>query len=286
MTAQTTSPRESTIPTTVTLSECFHDPAYARELKDPRIDKIMAEWDDQLSTELLVSLRDDGRYAIIDGNHHAEAARRLFGDDYEMRAHVYIDLVLTQEAELYTSLNVSQVKLDLLDQFKAKIVYNDTDATTLKALVESCEFTIAIDSRKGLRAISVLQRIYKQVGIPMLADTLLLMKEAWGTDSDNIRGEAIEGMIYFLARYRSSIRNKPQLDRLIGILREQGPAGMISQMGKMRAIEPNTKLAISWGRGLRALYNSGLRKRLDEWAESVYLTSAARIYEPLLWRAR
>src|SRR5258708_7808516 len=63
---------------------------YARPLREPRVKKLVAEFDPLGVGVLYLSMRDDGSYWIIDGQHRAEAARRVGLPGLD--AYVYIDL--------------------------------------------------------------------------------------------------------------------------------------------------------------------------------------------------
>src|SRR5678816_4009382 len=69
---------------------------YARPIRPSWVKKLVSDWDVRKMSPVILSLRPDGQYAIIDGCHRVEAARRV--GMTHLPAFVYLYLCL-----LYTS---------------------------------------------------------------------------------------------------------------------------------------------------------------------------------------
>ncbi len=69
--------------------DLFADPAYQRDLDATRVERMSSELDRTLLGLLEVSARDDGRYAIIDGQHRWAVVRFAGGDDAHLVCQVH-----------------------------------------------------------------------------------------------------------------------------------------------------------------------------------------------------
>lgn len=67
----------STLFDRVSVRDMFVDPSYGRRLDPNAVDKLLREWDERALGTLMLSLRPDGRYAIIDGQHRRAGAKRM-----------------------------------------------------------------------------------------------------------------------------------------------------------------------------------------------------------------
>lgn len=109
------------------------DEAYQRRADQARIDK-MVEWFDWRSFgALVVAPRDGGRYAVVDGQHRALAAK----------AHPMVRLVpcviiraagTPEEASAFIGLNKDRRAISALDGFWASIAAGEHDAVRIKEM--------------------------------------------------------------------------------------------------------------------------------------------------------
>ena len=64
----------------IPISEMFIDPTYSRSIDWPFVNRLAKNWDRSKAGVVYLSLRETGKYAIIDGCHRVEACRVAEGD--------------------------------------------------------------------------------------------------------------------------------------------------------------------------------------------------------------
>jgi len=107
-------------------------------------------------------------YEIIDGNHRVTALQDLFGEKVKWECIILEDLPLKVRAEYFESYNSDSVKLTYTNKFKARLGYEEPDATAIKRIANDNHLLLAdIDVPKPSRikfgvcmAISSLERVY------------------------------------------------------------------------------------------------------------------------------
>lgn len=104
------------------MSLMFVDYAYQRPTRS-KVQKIAADFDDNKCGLLLVSYRNDGRFAIIDGGNRFEAAR-LVGKT-ALNCQILTDLSVQQEALVFAAQNDNRVRLTENDLLKAQVCAGD-----------------------------------------------------------------------------------------------------------------------------------------------------------------
>lgn len=249
------------------VAKIFVDDAYARALSDTHVQRLVSEWDRDKLGVVYLSLRDDGRYACLDGHHRVTACRIVEGEDARIPARVYIDLSVEQEAELFDAYNRIRRRPTPNQTLKARIAYGDRTALSVQAIVQQCGLTISFDGRPGkgtLKAVAALEAAYLQHGHAMLQDVLVTLRRGWGGDGAEITGTSIKGLAAFLLRYNGACDRA----RLLTILQANSPTQMLAKANAWRSLSPSMQEFAAWGRALRELYNDGLRSRqLPEWEE-------------------
>jgi hypothetical protein len=88
----------------------FADPTYQRDLDPKRVTKMVSEFDQRLVGVLEVSARDDGRFAILDGQHRWAATCRAhpYGTHAHLACQIHTVLSVEEEARLYYELDTKR----------------------------------------------------------------------------------------------------------------------------------------------------------------------------------
>lgn len=74
-------------------------PEWHRPINPPLVEHMVKKYDRDALGFLVISERQDGTLAIMDGAMRAEAVRRVEGDDASVPCKVYTGLTLAQEAD-------------------------------------------------------------------------------------------------------------------------------------------------------------------------------------------
>lgn len=266
----------------VPLASIFLDTSYGRCAIPPHVEGMAAEWDEKAAAVVLLSLREDGRYACLDGWQRVNA-KRLIDPSGTMRGNVYIDLTVEQEAHYFKKYNADRKPLRPFELFRSRLKEGESKALLINRIVESLGL-ILDDGRErhALKAISAVERVFDMDGNgSLLRNVLLILRGAWEAPardaparSDAFRAEALRGLALFLIRY-------PNVDRgeLRSVLSAIGSKGMIIQMYRMLELTRGSHY-IAWGRALLDRYNWKRRShRLEEWKEMTWAPAGATSME-------
>lgn len=261
---------DNTILEWVPLTKVFADPSYTRPLKSWQVAQIREGWDVGYVGAIYVSLRDDGRYALLDGHHRVAGARLEKVET--LPARVYMDLTLEEEAQYY--LHFAAVnRQTAMDRFRARLTAQEPAALAINEVLKSHGLKVANGHvRGGVSAIYAIDRVYEEHGAKTFALLIDLLSKSWGDDPRAYVTWVVEGMAAFLIRFEKQIDPKRLIERMhhVGIERLYQRALMIKTglgTGSHRS---------SWGRALHECYNLRIKVgRLGAWPE-VMVSDAGR----------
>src|SRR5262245_48240759 len=151
---------------------------------------------------IMLSMRDDGRYAILDGNHRAQLAQRR--GITHMAARVFIDLTYHQEAELYEAFNTVN-RPTPLDKFRSRLERRELQATEIDGILRKHGMHVGVDDRSktAVLAVIALDKTYTDLGPAGLYEVVNILHRAWGTEPTAWSGRIISALRQFWMRYRS-----------------------------------------------------------------------------------
>lgn len=171
----------------IRLGDLFIDPAYQRDLDRARVERYaQAGFDQSLFQPLVVSLRADGRIAVIDGSHrHALVVMLGWDDDKRIPCVVMTGLTLVEEAELFVQLQRQRRPLSAYDLFKADLTSRDPEAVSMQAVLQELGLR-AVNKNSlapdGLRAVHSARTTLKFNGADTLRWVLQVGLGAWPHD--------------------------------------------------------------------------------------------------------
>lgn len=124
----------------VPLAKMAVDNTYQRDrVSETNIMAMARHWDHAACGALVASLRDDGLYYVVDGNHRRLGAVRR-GDIVSLPCRVVTGMTVAEEAALFRKLNMVRVRVDTYCRYRSALVGGD-------ACVVACD---AMLSRLGL----------------------------------------------------------------------------------------------------------------------------------------
>lgn len=142
------------------VSEFHTDPSVQRQLNEPRVKALAADFNPQMLGLVTASKRPDGRSYILDGQHRIAAARLKQYNGY-VATRLYENLSVSEEAKLFLDLNNTR-KVNALDKFNVRATMGDPAAVALKAALERVGLRASGQHTGGMfAAIVSLERVYQ-----------------------------------------------------------------------------------------------------------------------------
>ena len=183
-------------------------PNYQRDIRPAKLRRLIREWNPSLAGWIIVSRRANGALFVIDGQHRIEAVRHLQGKvGPYLDAIVVTDWSSTDEARFFAETQSPENRAALMPQdiHHAAVLAGDPDALTIQRVVSECGFRIgkrgADDPETGqLKPVREVNRIYERYGDRVLAQTLMLIRRAWGVHS-HPESSVVAGVALFIAMY-------------------------------------------------------------------------------------
>ena len=118
-------------------SELAVDPAYQRNnINQRRVDAITRTWDWVACGCLVVALRDDDKWFVVDGQHRKLAADQR-PDIQELPCLVFETTSRREEAVSFLAINQGRVGVGSLDRYRAQLLSGDKTAYAVESLLKS-----------------------------------------------------------------------------------------------------------------------------------------------------
>lgn len=218
----------------VRLADLTTDGRFNRPVDERWVNRLVADFDAWAIGALLLSRRPDGSLVILDGQHRAEALRRM-GVPQNAKvvpALVYDGLSQGQEAHLFVGHNTTRI-VRPWDKYKALRVAGDPETVAIDKLVRSHGLSVSDGSKDGcIGAVTALRNLYK-LGEPegqVLELTLKALQTAWGDISDAYEARILKGV----GRY---FHEHPDTNPIaLGEGLVKGPGAPINLIGLAKAI--------------------------------------------------
>jgi hypothetical protein len=252
-----------TIADWVPISRMFVD-KYTRPVGEAQINRMLRNgFSVNKLGMIMLSLRADGRFAILDGNHRVQAARK-YGLS-KMAARVFIDLSYEQEAELFEAFNTVN-RPNALDRFRARIERKELQALEIEEILQRHEMRVGLNGPAlgTCQAVGGLDRAYTELGPIGLEEVVSILHDAWGQERRAWVENMLSGMRLFWHRYRNEVERK----RLVEQLSLVTPERLLAEAGAVtlsRSPSPGTQV----GRTMLDRYNRGLRvRKLADWIDN------------------
>jgi len=175
------------------------DRRYQREqLSESKVLDIARAWNPAAVGVLTVSLRLDGMYYLIDGQHRWGAAMRR-GDIQALECRVCQGLTIEQEAALFRMLNLSRTNVNSFVKFRSALVAGDPATVECAAMLK--RYGLGVKTDDGSSAIRFPDALVKAWSLDAgAAETAIELVRVMVGDRDNISRDLFQGMFYILRR--------------------------------------------------------------------------------------
>lgn len=242
------------------------DRRYQRDPSPEKIKLISESFNQIAAGVLIVSLRSNGQYFVMDGQHRLEAMKRLNIQRVECK--VAHGLSITEEAEIFIRCNTVRKNPTALDVFKARILKKDPVAIDIRNIVEKHGLFIQFDrSSKGKKsrdphvvyAVFALLQIYERGQAPLLDEILTLITRTWPGDPNALEGRMILGITNFHLKYQGRYVRE-EFVRKLSIT----DALTIHRRAIYLAENNRTQMPVGISKALQEAYDKGKRIRLEE----------------------
>lgn len=183
---------------------------YQRPVRQEKIDRIIREWNPRKLTPVIVSFRD-GKFNVIDGQHHLEAMRQKAGGrDVIVPCIIHTGLTYREEADMYAALDTDKTALTPRQHTKALVeAGTDPKVMEVKRLTEAGGFTWALDEPTGepfeIAAVRALTSAYQLLGGEAFSRMLFLLAGAWRGTPHSLKASMLSGMALFLKTYETEL---------------------------------------------------------------------------------
>lgn len=185
-----------------------------RELNQARVDHIDANMDLEQIGNPTVSERD-GHFWIIDGQHRVEAYKQWLGEDWinqHLQCWTYTGLTEQDEAEKFLKLN-DVLPVPALAKFRVGVQAEREMETDIDRIVRAQGLRVSSDKSEGsIRAVGTLRRVYSRGGPAVLARTLGIVRDAYGTPG--LDAAVIDGIGFLCGRYNGELDVPTAVQRL------------------------------------------------------------------------
>lgn len=188
-----------------------------RELNQARVDRIDASMDLEQLGNPTVSERG-GYFWIIDGQHRVEAYKQWIGEEWptqELQCWSYVGLSEEDEAEKFLKLN-DVLAVNAMSKFRVGVQAGRDAESDIDRIVRAQGLRVSTDQGEGsIRAVGTLRRVYSRSGPAVLARTLGIIRDAYGTPG--LDAPVIDGIGYLCGRYNGELDVPTAVQRLASV---------------------------------------------------------------------
>ena len=198
--------------------DLFVDPTYQRDLDTARVERMSNQYDRTLLGVLEVSAREDGRYAIIDGQHRWAVVERVSGIAEHLACQVHTGLSQEEEARLFLEIDTGRRNLTWWDRWRARRAKGDPSVLAIDEILKRHQLQVNPAPDDGnVRATKALATIVGDLGdLQLLDSVLLVLTSAFGRSFDAFDGGIMQGVALVLSHYDGE---ELDTDRLVVQLR-------------------------------------------------------------------
>lgn len=198
--------------------------SYQRTIVPARVNRIAKGLDQDAFGSLTVGERRDGTLWVVDGMQRLTAARKL--GIASVPCDVFQSDGQEHEARVFRLKNKERTNVTACSLFRAQLVEGDPQTVEIARVVQDAGLKLRFDNGKAgwpfVKAVVALERAHRRNGSDGLATVLAVICEAWGGESDALRGDIIGGVSWFLKR-----NGDCDIERLVSRLRVKSVSAVI-----------------------------------------------------------
>jgi len=229
------------------------------EVSPHKVNEIASNWDWALVGVLLVSLREDNSFWVIDGGHRYRAALKR-ADVVELPCMVFDQMDQSKEARVFVGANTMKSVVKALDLHKAALQAKEPLAILVNEILKKHNYRAAKSSQKSdphlFAAVNTLRRLIKinrYLAERAFAACVLI------ADGKTFSGKLLHGLFYCANKLKdkADILQGSYLERLVKI----GAEGIEQSIRRECHIQGGGGEAV-WAKAILDCINKGCRRRL------------------------
>jgi hypothetical protein len=175
----------------IKLQDLFIDQEIQRQKSDIQVKKILSSFDENALGIFIVSLRPEGKYHILDGQHRYYACIAMGINEVECEVHS--GLSRQQESRLFLKYNRNRYQTKSIDNFKVSLQAEEPESIEVSKALNT--FGLKVD-RYNVQAPSTLFYIYRNYGSEILLKTLEFITKVWGKEA--LKSNVLKGVADFI----------------------------------------------------------------------------------------
>lgn len=218
---------------------------------------------------IVVNLRANGEYYVIDGQHRTALLTAIGYQDQKVPCELFEGLTKAQEAAIFLVRN-DRVSVRVFDKFRIRLTKGDEDVADMYRIVRAHGLTIDDQLGEGhITAVAALERVYNGLGLSRhavpntLAQTLRTITEAWGKDPKALDGAILEGVGYVCMRYNGTMDFTALSEHMAKYT--GGPSGLIGTARALRALHGSTVARCVAGALVDSYNHHRKKRRVETW---------------------
>jgi hypothetical protein len=202
-----------------------------------------------------VSLRSDGKYYVMDGQHRCAGAIMAGRGAEVVPFQVWRGLSIADEAKRFEELNANKLKVDAMSRFRVGVTAGNPVNVSIVRILESFDLTYGLTQSEGMvGAVESLIQVYEwrirgvkpaakpKTELPqhhLLSRTLRILTQAWGRDRNAFDGILLKGVAALLYKHDTKVEGA-RLARLLS--KCDSPPRAI---GKIRALSEAARISVT-----------------------------------------
>lgn len=206
----------------IELDKMFVDD-YQRLLHSDEVERIVKDFIPGKLGVLEVSEREDGRYAVIDGQHRMVALRRL-GFKFA-RCNVVHGLSVQDEAYNFAHQRDNTKNLTARDRFKSSVIAGEEVSTKINYILTKNGYSTEAGGQGArIEAVAALAKVSQFYSYEVLDQVLSFTNATWPGDRKAVQREILVALAEFISRFHLS---NTEMQARLG---EQSPDSLIRQI--------------------------------------------------------
>jgi len=194
----------------VKLSEILVDPLYQRELNQSKVEKILKHWNYDLVNAPKLSLRADGRFYVINGQHTVAALKIHEGEDTPILCKVYRGLTWEEEKDLFIQQNGITSDPTTFEKLRAEFNGGNVEIRDMVEAAAEAGVQVTFETKgeafARCKAHSALLSMYKTLPRADYVNALQLITAAWKGQTESYQAGFIKGMTNIFKKYKGKFR--------------------------------------------------------------------------------
>ncbi len=233
------------------------DNSYQREIKPAQVKKILRGFSWAKFGALVLSRLDDGRYAVVEGQHRWKAAC-LHPDVDQVPAVIVEHADTASDARSFLAINRDRTAVTTVETYWAGLTAGDEAAVAISKVLTSAGCDVVPEQghyRPHLtNSIGAVGRCLSRYGEGATRRALLIIREAWPNESKALRGILITALARIVRANEKTISDK----EMVAVVRRESLAKLTAHAEAFRKLSGGSSES-ALAKTLTELYNKGKR---------------------------